>query len=103
VKGPEDVLRAALEAAGLSLQAIPEEQRAMFTSLTEEQVTRLITMRAGRWAAEATQRDGVTADDAPAASESNGSASARSDGSTVRRRSPRPDASAACRKTNDDC
>jgi hypothetical protein len=43
----EDVLRAALEAAGLSLQGIPAEQRAMFTSLTEEEVSRLIGLRAG--------------------------------------------------------
>ena len=48
-----DALRAALEAAGLSPQAMPEEQRAMFTSLTEEEVTRLIRMCAGRATAEA--------------------------------------------------
>ncbi|HEU5268562.1 MAG TPA: aroma-sacti cluster domain-containing protein [Jatrophihabitans sp.] len=45
---PDDALRAALEAAGLSLQAIPEDQRAMFTSLTDEEVTRLIKLRAGK-------------------------------------------------------
>lgn len=44
---PDDALRAALEAAGLSVQAIPEEQRAMFASLTDEEVTRLITLRTG--------------------------------------------------------
>jgi hypothetical protein len=50
-----DALRAALEAAGLSLSAIPEEQRAMFTSLTEEEVTRLITLRTGRPARDAAE------------------------------------------------
>ena len=45
---PDDALRAALEAAGLSLQAIPEEQRAMFASLTDEEVTRLIKLRTAR-------------------------------------------------------
>jgi hypothetical protein len=45
VTDSEAALRAALEAAGLSLQAIPEEQR---MSLTEEEVTRLIGLRAGR-------------------------------------------------------
>ena len=44
----EDALRAALEAAGLSLQAIPEEQRAMFTSLSDDEVSRLITLCAGQ-------------------------------------------------------
>jgi len=44
----EDALRAALEAAGLSLQAIPEEQRAMFTSLSDDEVSRLITLRASQ-------------------------------------------------------
>jgi len=42
-----------LEAAGLSLQAMSEEQRAMFTSLTEEEVTRLIRLRTGQPAADA--------------------------------------------------
>jgi len=55
VTDSEDALRAALEAAGLSLQAFPEEQRAMFTSLTEEEVTRLIGLRTGRAGAEAGQ------------------------------------------------
>jgi hypothetical protein len=101
--GSEEVLRAALEAAGLSLQAIPEEQRAMFTSLTEEEVTRLITMRAGRSAADASQPDGATADDAPAATDSDSPASARSDVSTVRRRPPRRNAAAGHRRMNGDC
>jgi hypothetical protein len=57
-----DALRAALEAAGLSPQAVPEEQRAMFNSLTEEEVTRLIRMCAGRSAAEV----GEPATDRPA-------------------------------------
>jgi len=45
VTDSEAALRAALEAAGLSLQAISEEQR---MSLTEEEVTRLIGLRADR-------------------------------------------------------
>ena len=74
----------------------------MFTSLTEEEVTRLITMRAGRWAADATQQDGATedgatGDGAPAATDSNAPAT------TVRRRAPRPDASAGYRQANGDC
>ena len=44
----EEALRAALEAAGLSVQAIPEEQRAMFTPLTDEEVSRLIRLCAGK-------------------------------------------------------
>jgi hypothetical protein len=58
VTDSEDVLRAALEAAGLSLQAIPEEQRAMFTSLTEEEVTRLIRLRTGHPAGKPTAAPG---------------------------------------------
>ncbi len=45
---PEAALRDALAAAGLSLQAIPEEQRAMLSGLTEEEVTRLIMLRTSR-------------------------------------------------------
>jgi hypothetical protein len=45
-----DALHAALAAAGLSVEALPEDQRAMFSSLTEEDVTRLITLCAGRTA-----------------------------------------------------
>lgn len=41
---PRNALLAALEAAGLPLQSLPEEQRAMFTSLTDEEVTRLIEL-----------------------------------------------------------
>jgi hypothetical protein len=52
VTSSAEALRAALEAAGLSLQAMPEEQRAMFASLTEEEVTRLIGLRIGQPAAE---------------------------------------------------
>jgi hypothetical protein len=68
VTDSEDVLRAALEAAGLPLEAIPEEQRGMFTSLTEEEVTRLITLCAGQPATaptEATVEAVVAGDDAP--------------------------------------
>jgi hypothetical protein len=41
-----------LEAAGLSLQAMSEEQRTMFSTLTEEEVTRLIGLRTGQPAAD---------------------------------------------------
>ncbi len=50
--GSEEALRAALEAAGLSLQEIPEEHRAMLLPLTEEEVTRLITLCADHRARE---------------------------------------------------
>ena len=62
----EDVLRAALEAAGLSLQAIPEEQRAMFTSLTEEEVTRLIRLRTGQPVGEPVAATGLAVEEAAA-------------------------------------
>lgn len=57
----EDALRAALEAAGLSVQGIPKEQRAMFTPLTEEEVSRLIKLCAGQ---PATEQPGSTSPEA---------------------------------------
>jgi hypothetical protein len=41
---PQTALVAALEAAGLSLESIAEEQRAMFTPLTDEEVNQLIRL-----------------------------------------------------------
>lgn len=61
---PRNALLAALEAAGLPLQSLPEEQRAMFTSLTDEEVTRLIELCARQETAEPEAQAGT---DRPAA------------------------------------
>ena len=51
---PHDALIAALEAAGLPVQSLSQEERAMLTALTDEEVTRLIALRT-RKADEATR------------------------------------------------
>lgn len=70
--GSEDALRAAFEAAGLSLQAIPEELRAMFRPLTEEEVTRLIKLRAGRPATEPPESTALDAAESASHGQPNG-------------------------------
>ena len=42
---PQDALLAALEAAGLPIQSITPEERAMFATLSDEEVPRLIELR----------------------------------------------------------
>ncbi|MFL6161579.1 MAG: aroma-sacti cluster domain-containing protein [Jatrophihabitantaceae bacterium] len=78
---PQQALVAAFEAAGLSIQSITAAERAMFATLSDEEVTRLIELRR-RSTTAASPVDGSVGSSAPADSgvaEPAGSASASAD------------------------